>query len=156
LLEGCPIVSTDPGIRTQALLACEPFGPRLHAAVVGRALAAGLLDAGRPQPLIRELAAGLGGAAARQALEDSGFDADMLSCRAVVLAVPALAEHTLAAGSTFEIATRARQSGVPCYAVTATDELDAFDARVLDLQLILRAGSARTLRTAGARLGAVI
>ncbi len=149
-------MSTDPGIRTHALLACEPFGPRLHATAVGRALAAGLLDARRPRPLIRELPGGLGGAAARQALEESNFDADMLSCRAVVLAVPELAEHTLAAGSAFEIATRARQSGVPCYAVTATDELDAFDARVLDLQLILRAGSARTLRTAGARLGAVI
>ena len=44
------------------------------------------------------------------------------------------------AASAFEIATRARQAGVPAYAVTAENELDAFDARILDLQVILEAG----------------
>lgn len=143
---------TGPGIPTRALLACEPFGARLSAAAVARGLARGLQDAGRPQPIVCELPGGLAGAAARQLLDERGFDAEMLACRAVVLAVPALAEQTLAASLAFEIATRARQSGVPCCAVAAANDLDAFDARVLDLQAVLRAGSPRALRAAGARL----
>ena len=50
---------------------------------------------------------------------------------------------TLAGSPAFEIATRARQAGVPAYAVTGVNELDAFDARMLDLQVILQASDAR-------------
>ena len=54
----------------------------------------------------------------------------------------------------FEIATRARQAGVPAYAVTGENELDAFDARMLDLQVILEARTVRGLAAAGTKLAA--
>ena len=56
---------------------------------------------------------------------------------------------------TFEIATRARQRGVPAYAVTAANELNAFDARILDLQLILMARDVPALVSAGRKLAEV-
>jgi hypothetical protein len=80
----------------------------------------------------------------------------MLASRAVVVAVPALAERTLAGSSTFEIATIARQSGVPCCAVARRVELNGFDLRVLDLQIVLRARGAATLRKAGERLAGIL
>ena len=45
---------------------------------------------------------------------------------------------------------------MPAYAVTAEDALDAFDARILDLQLILQARGARTLAAAGRRLAQIV
>jgi len=45
---------------------------------------------------------------------------------------------------------------VPAYAVTAHDGLDAFDARLLDLQVILVAASARALAASGARLAGLL
>ena len=38
-----------------------------------------------------------------------------------------------------EAATRARQAGVPCFAVVGTNALDAFGARILDIQRVLEA-----------------
>ena len=72
--------------------------------------------------------------------------------RALVIALERLHERTLAGSRAFEIATRARQGGVPAYAVTAENALDAFDARILDLQLITQARSAKALTAAGRRL----
>lgn len=149
-------MTASPGIPVHALLACEPFGMRLLAGAVARALAAGLGEAGRPEPLVRKLPAALHGAQARLLLDETGFDSDMRSARFVMLAVPELSERTLAASMAFEIASRARQAGVPCCAVAARNELDAFDARVLDLQVVLTAGSPRSLRAAGAKLAAVM
>jgi glycerate kinase len=89
-------------------------------------------------------------------LESLAFDARMLSSRAVVIADAHLQERTLAGSVTFEIATRARQRGVPAYAVTAVNELNAFDARILDLQLILQAGSVDALVAAGSELARLV
>ncbi len=89
-------------------------------------------------------------------LDGLGFDARMLAARAVVLAVQRLRERTLAGSVAFEIATRARQAGVPGYAVAAVDELDSFDARMLDLQVVLTADSRRALRGAGGRLAGIV
>jgi len=80
----------------------------------------------------------------------------MRSARAVVVGAPRLHERTLAGSVTFEIATRARQSGVPAYAVTAENALEPFDARILDLQLVLRAGSSSALAAAGRRLASIV
>jgi glycerate kinase len=74
----------------------------------------------------------------------------------VVIAAARLDERTLAGSPAFEIAIRARQSGVPAYAVTAHNGLGAFDARMLDLQLVLEASDARALSAAGRRLAAVV
>jgi glycerate kinase len=80
----------------------------------------------------------------------------MRRARAVIVAAPRLDERTLEGSPAFEIATRARQAGVPCYAVTAESELDAFDARMLDLQAIQIARSTRALAAAGKRLAQLI
>ncbi len=92
----------------------------------------------------------------RALLEAIDFDARMLRARAVVLAQARLAEPTLTASPAFEIATRARQAGVPAYAVAAQNLLDAFDARILDLQVILEASSTRALTAAGRRLAGLV
>jgi hypothetical protein len=78
------------------------------------------------------------------------------AARAVVIATARLDERTLARSVAFEIATSARQAGVPAYAITVENALDPFDARMLDLQAILEAGSPRSLRSAGAQLALLV
>ncbi len=67
-----------------------------------------------------------------------------------------LDEQSLAGKLISEIATRARQSGVPCHAVVGVRDLDAFGARVLDLQAIIEAGEPAALEAAGRALAEVI
>ena len=145
-----------PAIRQHALLACEPFSARLGAAAVASALAAGLTASGAPAPDAVELPAGADAREASAVLERDAFHARMLAARAVVVAVPALAEQTLAGSAAFEVATLARQSGVPCYAVASAVELNSFDLRILDLQIVVRARGAAGLRSAGERLAAIM
>ena len=80
----------------------------------------------------------------------------MRRARAVIVADSRLAESTLRGSATFEIATRARQAGVPAYAVTGGNALDLLDARILDLQVILEAHDIRGLRNAGRKLAVLI
>jgi hypothetical protein len=144
-------------IPTRALLLCEDLGERLGAQRVGEAIAAGLLEAGAAQPDICALGRSIGPAGeVRELLDGLDFDTRMRAARAVVLAVGSLAEDTLAGSLAFEAATMARQAGIPCYAVTASNRLDAFDARILDLQAVLEASSMRALRMAGRRLAAIV
>lgn len=143
-------------IPTRALILCEDFGRSLGAQTVGQALAAGLLEAGSPPPELCPVPGPHPAGELRPLLDGLGFDARMRAARALVLAVRTLAEDTLARSLAFEAATTARQGGVPCYAVTAGNRLDAFDLRILDLQAVLEAGTARTLRSAGRRLGKLI
>jgi glycerate 2-kinase len=84
------------------------------------------------------------------------FDARMLEARAVVTGEGKLDQQSLAGKLVSEIATRTRQSGVPCYAVVGTNELDSFGARVLDLQVVLEAGTPAGLRSAGERLAELV
>ena len=92
----------------------------------------------------------------RALLDALDFDARMRRSRAVVLAERHLQEDTLRGSAAFEIATRARQGGVPAYAVTTENALEPFDARILDLQIILEARSVRTLAAAGRKLAQLI
>jgi glycerate kinase len=92
----------------------------------------------------------------RALLDALDFDARMRRARAVVIAQWRLQEGTLAGSTAFEIATRARQAGVPAYAVTAKSTLSPFDARILDLQVILEAASTRALGTAARRLAELV
>jgi len=136
------------------LIAARPFGGRLGAEQVAGAIAEGLRDGGWEVDLLP-----LGDeseSAAIAIVRAPGFDARMRAARAVVIAEPRLDERTLAGTVAFEIATRARQGGVPSYAVTGENELDSFDARILDLQTILRARSHRSLVGAGRELGGVV
>ena len=144
-------------IPTRALILCEDLGDRLGAQRAGEALAAGLLEAGAPTPEICAVAGPApAGARARELLDGLGFDAPMRAARALILLLAVLEEQTLEGSLAFEAATRARQAGVPCYAVTPANGLNAFDLRILDLQTVLEAGGTRGLRTAGHRLAAII
>jgi glycerate kinase len=140
------------------LVATCPFGDGLSAERVATAIARGLSDGGRATDVCPVEPAGRGaaGGGLRELLEQLDFDVRMRSARAVVLGEAHLHEDTLAGSVAFEIATRARQSGVPAYAVTGENALDDFDARILDLQAILEASTARTLRAAGKKLAALI
>jgi Glycerate kinase family len=150
LLEGCPIV-----ISRTLLIAARPFGARLEAERVAGAIGEGLLEGGwevDPCPLDAELH----DAAAAAIVRSGKFEARMRGARAVVIAEPRLDERTLAGTVAFEIATRARQGGVPAYAVTGENDLDSFDARILDLQTILRARTHRSLTSAGRKLAGLV
>ena len=85
-----------------------------------------------------------------------GFDPRMLAARAVVTGEGRLDQQSLAGKAVSEVATRARQAGVPCHAVVGERRLDAFGARILDLQAVLEAGTPARLRDAGRRLAALI
>jgi hypothetical protein len=157
LLEGCRIVAArNPPIRRHALIACEPFSARVGTERAAAAIAAGLTGAGAPPPDAVELPPAAGVRDTAALLERAGFHARMLASRAVVVAVPALSERTLSGSAAFEVATLARQSGVPCYAVAATVELNDFDLRILDLQIVIRARGEAGLRRAGERLAGII
>ncbi|MGA2164507.1 MAG: glycerate kinase [Solirubrobacteraceae bacterium] len=129
------------------LIAVEPFGEGLSAQRAGAAIRRGL-QAGDPslgvdlcpiEPTVPE-----------------GFDTRMRAARAVVVGAERLDERTLVGSAVFEIATRARQAGVPAYAVTAENNMSLFDARILDLQVVLQARDTRALRTAGEKLAGVV
>lgn len=144
-------------IPQHVLLAGGAFGPGLDAERVLAAIARGLQAGGRPDPDLCPLDGDSEKPAdARLALDVLDFDSRMRTARAVVIADPHLQESTLAGSVTFEIATRARQGGVPAYAVTANNELNAFDARVLDLQLVLQARTPTALANAGRKLAQVL
>jgi glycerate kinase len=85
-----------------------------------------------------------------------GFDARMRAARAVVVGEGRMDEQTLQGKVAGEIATRARQAGVPCHAVVGRNQLDRFGARMLDLQRIVEATTLEELEAAGAALAEVI
>ncbi len=154
-----PITRTSSTfIPQRLLLAIEPFGPRLSAPRVADAIARGLQEGGAPEPDTCPLPTLSAGEEDVRALLDAlDFDARMRRTRAVVvggkrLEAPILAGRSLIGSAIFEIATRARQGGVPAYAVTAENALDPFDARILDLQVIVEASSLRALVAAGRKL----
>jgi hypothetical protein len=154
LLKGCPIVSNvraHPHIARHLLLACESFRPRLPASRVLDALNAGVQAAGLPASDLCALPERNASdyPDVRETLDAFDFDTRMRSGHAVILGAAALREDTLAGSFAFEIATRARQAGVPAYAVTPHNALNPFDARILDLQKIVLARSGSALSAAG-------
>src|ERR1700680_4811572 len=143
-------------IPTTPLIVTGGFGPGRPPGRVAAALARGLRDGGVPAPDLCALETGAQRGPTPAELAALDIDTRIRRARAVILGEWLLQERTLAASATFEIATRARQSGVPSYAVTGENRLSAFDARILDLQLIITANSARALTAAGRRLASVI
>ena len=85
-------------------------------------------------------------------LDAGDFDRRMRASRAVITGEGKLDQQSLAGKAVSEIATRARQAGVPCGAIVGKCELDAFGRRMLDLQVVLEAGTPRALAAAGRRL----
>lgn len=152
-------------ISKTVLVLAEAFGEGLNAERVAAALARGLETDGRlecdlcplhapPESWPTE-AAGRASVAS-VVLDEHDFDARMRAARALVIARARLDDRTLPGGVAFEAATRARQGGVPAYAVTAHDQLDPFEARILDLQVVLEATSSRALIAAGRKLAAIV
>jgi hypothetical protein len=143
-------------IPQRLLIAGGPFlDSHLSAERVSTAIARGVQGAGRPEPDVCPLDPPATGAGVEELLGALDFDVRMRACRALVVAWERLEESTLRGSVAFEIATRARQGGVPAYAIAADSTLTAFDARLLDLQLILRARSPRALAGAGRRLARI-
>ena len=89
-------------------------------------------------------------------LDAIGFDARMRTARAVVAGEGKLDSQSLVGKAVSEVATRARQAGVPCYAVAGRAELDRFGQRILDLQAVLTASTRRELEQAGQDLAGLI
>lgn len=84
------------------------------------------------------------------------FDARMRGARAVVVGEGRIDSQTLRGKIAGEIATRARQRGVPAHAVVGSNALDRFDQRILDLGAMLEAGSPAELEAAGTALARLI
>jgi glycerate kinase len=89
-------------------------------------------------------------------LEALDFDARMRAARAVVVGEGRLDRTSLQGKVTGEIATRARQAGVPCHAIVGQNGLEAFDARILDLQAVLEGSTPAELEAAGEALAAFL
>jgi len=89
-------------------------------------------------------------------LQELGFDRRLRAARAVIVGEGRLDRATLEGRVTGEIATRARQAGVPCHAVVGADAIDRFDARILDLQAILVASTRDAIESAGEALTAYL
>jgi glycerate kinase len=113
--------------------------------------AAGGLSGGLWAELGAELVAG-----APFVLDVIDFDRRMRPARAVVTGEGRLDTSSLAGKVVSEVATRTRQTGVPCHAVVGQRGLDAFGLRILDLQAVLEAGTLRQLAAAGRRLAELI
>jgi glycerate kinase len=89
-------------------------------------------------------------------LDEVGFDARMRAARAVITGEGKLDMQSLVGKVVSEVATRARQSGVPCHAVVGTRELDSMGARILDLDRVLEASTLAELEGAGRSLAEVL
>jgi glycerate kinase len=113
--------------------------------------AAGGLSGGLWAALQAELVPG-----AAFVLDAVDFDARMRAARCVITGEGKLDEQSLVGKLVSEIATRARQGGVPCHVVAGTRELDAMGARVLDLERVLQASTRDELVAAGRELAEVV
>jgi glycerate kinase len=89
-------------------------------------------------------------------LDAVGFDARMRASRAVVTGEGKLDEQSLVGKVVSEVATRARQAGVPCHAVVGTRELDSMGARILDLDHVVEASTLAEIEAAGRALAELI
>ncbi|HSD79199.1 MAG TPA: glycerate kinase [Solirubrobacteraceae bacterium] len=89
-------------------------------------------------------------------LGEVGFDSRMRAARAVIVGEGRIDEQTLEGKIAGEIATRARQAGVPCFAIVGRDDLGAFGARMLDLQRVVEASTLDAVAAAAGELVALI
>jgi glycerate kinase len=89
-------------------------------------------------------------------LEALRYDERMRAAAAVIVGEGRLDETSLQGKALGEAATRARQAGVPCFAIVGTDALGLFGARMLDLQRVLEAPTAKAIESAAASLADVL
>lgn len=142
-------IAAGGGLRARLVLLCDVRKPD----------AAGVTWAGSGGRVAGALHAACGARlepGAAFVLEQLDFDARMRAARAVIVGEGRLDLDTLAGKAPGEIATRARQAGVPCFATVGSRSLDAFGARILDLQTVLEAGDEDGLEAAGRRLATLV
>ncbi len=85
-------------------------------------------------------------------LDALGYDVRMRAARAVILGAASITRDDLRATLIAEAATRARQSGVPCFAIAGRSELDHFDQRMLDIEVIETATTVEQIERAAQAL----
>lgn len=89
-------------------------------------------------------------------LDRLGFSARMTDARAVITGEGAVDRQTLLGKAVGEVATRARQAGVPCHVITGRMSMTDFDARILDFESWHEAGSLDAIAYAAEQLGLVL
>ena len=144
LLETAPLLAvTLPGASVDAERAAAALVRGLHAGGIARCDVLQLDHAAASPDLVATRAA-------------ARFQERLHRARALVILTERLEPQGLASSAAFELATRARQGGVPCSAVTRTTLLGPFERRILDLQEVLEAPSDSALLTAGGLLAATL
>jgi glycerate kinase len=157
-------------VRTTFELAAGRFGPQKGAdpAAVGRlerrleALARELPRDPRGVPM-SGAAGGLAGglwarydarlaAGAAFVLDAIDFDRRLRASRALIVGEGRIDATTLEGKALAECATRARQIGVPAFAIVAINAIDRFDMRILDLQTIVEAQSVDQIERAAVQI----
>lgn len=91
-------------------------------------------------------------AGAPAVLNAIGFDELMRQAVFVVTGEGRLDRQTFQGKAVFEVATRARQSGVACHAIVGDSQLEPFEERILDLQTVTEASTLAELEAAGGEL----
>ena len=74
-------------------------------------------------------------------LDALGANARMRAARALIVGEGRLDATTLEGKIAGELATNARQAGVPCHAIVGADALDLFGRRIIDLQTVSEAST---------------
>lgn len=90
---------------------------------------------------------------AKFVLDELDFDHRMRASRCIITGEGRLDQTSLRGKITGEAATRARQAGVPAHAICGQLALDRFGARILDLQVLVQAGTTIEIEQAATRLG---
>lgn len=85
-------------------------------------------------------------------LDQVDFTERMRASRAVITGEGSLDRQTLLGKAVGEVATRARQAGVPCHAIVGQKVMTEFDARILDFESVVEASSAEAVAEAAERL----
>jgi glycerate kinase len=111
---------------------------------VPRTGAAGGLSGGLWAALGAELVPG-----ARFVLDTLDAGPRMRAARAVIVGEGRLDSTTLEGKAAGELATDARQAGVPCHAIAGSAPLGLFERRIIDLQTVREAGTLAELERAG-------
>jgi glycerate kinase len=159
-------------VRTPFELAAARFGPQKGAdsAAVAR-LSARLLALAQQLPRdprgipMSGAAGGLAGGlwasfgaqltpGAPYVLDALDIDRRLRASRAVIVGEGRMDTTTLEGKAAGEVATRARQMGVPAHAIVAINAITRFDQRILDLQTILEARDLGQIECAAAQLAA--
>jgi glycerate kinase len=89
-------------------------------------------------------------------LDRLDFDRRLRLSRAVLTGEGRIDHQSLAGKAVSEVATRARQTGVPCHAIVGELALNAFGLRILDLQEVITASTLLEIEAAAWRLAEVL